>query len=297
MSGAGASVLAGSPAAQARPPSVLRKVASRPGGLFGLGVVLLLASLAAFAPLFAPYEPAAQDIASRLQGPSAEHLLGTDHLGRDLLSRLIYGVRIELMVAAPAVLGGLLLGLLLGLPAGYFGGRVDNAVLVVLDALHAFPTVVLALTLLALLGSSLPNVIIVLAISLAPSFARVARASVFAVKHSPFVEAEKILGATSARILLVHVLPNIVPPLFILMAMHLPTAISVETGLSFLGLGVQPPTPSWGVIMADGFDRVRDAPWAVLWTSLALGLTTLGFTLLGETLRDVLDPRLSGAGQ
>lgn len=289
--------LASAPPATQRSASTLRVVARRAGGRFGLCVILALATLALFAPLIAPFDPAAQDVASRLQGPSSTHLLGTDHLGRDLLSRLIHGVRIEFAVAVPAVLGALVLGLLLGLPAGYFGGWIDNVVVVVLDALHAFPTVVLALTLLALLGSSLPNVILVLAISLAPSFARVARASVFAVKHSPYVDAERILGASPARILILHILPNIVPPLFILVAMNLPTAIAVETGLSFLGLGVQPPTPSWGVIMADGFDRVRDAPWAVGWTSIALGVTTLGFTLLGEALRDVLDPRLSGASR
>jgi peptide/nickel transport system permease protein len=183
------------------------------------------------------------------------------------------------------------LGLLLGLPAGYLGGRVDALVLVVLDTLHALPTVVLALTLLALLGNSLTNVVLVLTVSLAPSFARVARASVFAVKHSAYVEAQRILGASTRRIMVRHILPNIIPPLLLLVAMNLPTAIAVETGLSFLGLGVRPPTPSWGVIMADGFQRVRTTPWPIIWTCLALGITTLGCTLLGEGLRDVLDPK------
>ncbi len=278
-----------------RTDGLLRRLLRLPGPAFGLAVTLVLLFLFLFGPLVASHGFADQDISARLQGPSFAHLLGTDHLGRDLLSRLIYGVRIELFVAVPAVFGGLVLGLMLGLPAGYLGGRVDALVLVILDTLHALPTVVLALTLLALLGNSLANVVLVLAVSLAPSFARVARASVFAVKHGPYVDAERILGASTGRIMLRHVLPNIIPPLFLLMAMHLPTAIAVETGLSFLGLGVRPPTPSWGVILADGFDRVRTAPWAVIWTCLALGVTTLGCTLLGEGLRDVLDPKLAGS--
>jgi peptide/nickel transport system permease protein len=275
----------------------LRRLFRDPGAIFGLSVVGILILLFLIGPWLTPYTFAEQHIAVRLQGPSLEHPLGTDQLGRDLLARLIYGVRIELMVGVPAVLGGLVLGLFLGLPAGYLGGRVDALVLVVLDTLHALPTVVLALILLALIGNSLPNVVIVLIVSLAPSFARVARASVFAVKHSVYVEAEVILGASTRRIILRHVLPNILPPLLLLMAMNLPTAIAVETGLSFLGLGVRPPTPSWGVIMADGFQRVRTAPWAVLWTCLALGITTLGCTLLGERLRDLFDPKLQGSGK
>lgn len=275
----------------------LRRLGRDPGALFGLAVLAALVILFLIGPWLTPYTFAEQHIAVRLQGPSLAHPLGTDQLGRDLMARLIYGVRIELTVGVPAVLGGLVLGLCLGLPAGYLGGRVDASILVVLDALHAMPTVVLALILLALIGNSLPNVVIVLIVSLAPSFARVARASVFAVRHSAYVEAEVILGASTARIMLRHVLPNILPPLLLLMAMNLPTAITVETGLSFLGLGVRPPTPSWGVIMADGFQRVRTAPWAVIWTCLALGITTLGCTLLGERLRDLFDPKLRGAGK
>jgi peptide/nickel transport system permease protein len=275
----------------------LRRLGRDPGALFGLTVLAALVILFLIGPWLTPYTFAEQHIAVRLQGPSLAHPLGTDQLGRDLMARLIYGVRIELTVGVPAVLGGLVLGLCLGLPAGYLGGRVDASILVALDALHAMPTVVLALILLALIGNSLPNVVIVLIVSLAPSFARVARASVFAVRHSAYVEAEVILGASTARIMLRHVLPNILPPLLLLMAMNLPTAITVETGLSFLGLGVRPPTPSWGVIMADGFQRVRTAPWAVIWTCLALGITTLGCTLLGERLRDLFDPKLRGAGK
>ncbi len=272
--------------------SVLARLARRPTGLAGLVIVLGLALVAVAAPLVAPYDHAAQDIANRLQGPSQSHVLGTDHLGRDLLSRIIFGARVELGVAVPAVTAALVLGLLLGVTAGYLGGKADNAVIVVMDSIQAFPPVILALTVLALLGPSLRNVLLVIAITFSPQYARVARASVLALKQNPFVEAERAFGASSPRILAVHVLPNIMAPLFILLAMNIPSAIAVEAGLSFLGVGVQPPTPSWGVILSEGFERVRDAPWPIISTGGALILTTLGFTMLGETLRDVVDPRL-----
>jgi peptide/nickel transport system permease protein len=270
------------------------RLARTPSGLFGLVAVVGLLALAVLAPVVAPYDDAHQDIVHRLEGPSSEHLFGTDHLGRDLLSRTIFGTRIALGVSVPAVLAALALGLVIGLVAGYVGGWADNAIIVLLDAVQAFPPVILALALLALLGPSLRNVILVIAISFAPQFARVTRASVLAVKATPFVEAERSLGASTARILRVHVLPNILAPQLVLLAMNIPSAITVEAGLSFLGVGVQPPTPSWGVILADGFERVRDAPWPVVWTGLTLAIVTLGFTMLGETLRDLVDPRLSG---
>jgi peptide/nickel transport system permease protein len=272
--------------------SVVARLVRRPAGLFGLVVVIGLGLAAAFAPFVAPYDPAAQDIVNRLQGPSQSHLLGTDHLGRDLLSRIIFGARVELGVAVPAVSAALVLGLLLGVTAGYLGGRVDNVLIVVMDSIQAFPAVVLALTVLALLGPSLRNVLFVIALTFSPQYARVARASVLALKQDPFIEGARALGASSLRVVTVHVLPNIVAPLFILLAMNIPSAIAVEAGLSFLGVGVQPPTASWGVILAEGFERVRDAPWPVLSTGLALILATLGFTLLGETLRDAIDPRM-----
>ena len=273
---------------------MLREVARRPAGLFGLVVVVALLLIVLFAPQIAPYEASAQNISDRLEGPSGRHLLGTDELGRDLLSRLLYGTRIALGVAFPAVFAALVGGLIVGIIAGYVGGRVDNALVVVMDTVQTFPAVILALALLALLGPSLQNVIIVIAVSFAPGYARVARALVLSTKQNLYVEAERALGAGTWRIIGVHILPNIVAPLFILLAMDLPSAITVEAGLSFLGVGVQPPTPSWGVILADGFHRVRDTPWPVLSAGLILMITTLGFTMLGETLRDVVDPRLSG---
>ncbi len=274
--------------------SALRRLLRRPAGVFGLAVVCGLGAVALFAPLLAPHSPAKQDAVRRLEGPSATYLLGTDEFGRDLLSRIIFGTRIEIGVAVPAVLVSLLLGLVLGMAAGYLGGRVDRGLIVVIDSVQAFPAVILALALLALLGPSLPNLVAVIAVAFAPQYARVARASVLKLKNEPFVEAERSLGARNLRIGLVHVLPNIIAPLFILLTMNIPGAIAIEAGLSFLGLGVQPPTPSWGVILADGFERVLEAPWAVLSTGVVLAIATLGLTMLGETLRDILDPRVSG---
>ena len=274
--------------------ATLRELVRRPAGLFGLLVIAALLLIVAFAPLFAPYEDGQQDIVHRLEGPSASHLLGTDHLGRDLLSRLLYGTRIAIGVAIPAVLFALVAGLVIGMIAGYVGGRVDNVMIVVMDTLQAIPSVPLALILIALLAPSLKSVIIVIAVAFTPGYARVARALVLAAKQNQYVEAERSLGASPFRIALVHILPNIIAPLLILLAMDIPTAITVESGLSFLGLGVQPPTPSWGVILADGFERVRATPWPVLWAGLALMVTTLGFTMLGETLRDIVDPRIAG---
>jgi peptide/nickel transport system permease protein len=285
------------PSAGLRPSgrlALLKEVVHRPSGLFGLVVVSILLIVAAFPSFFAPYAVDEQDIPSRLQGPSWDHLLGTDEIGRDLLSRVIFSTRIELGVAVPSVLGALIIGLVLGVIAGYCGGMLDNALIVVMDSLQAFPAVILALVLLALLGSSLQNVIIVITVAFIPNYARVSRALVLALKNNQFVEAERSLGASPWRLLVCHIVPNILAPLFILLAMDIPSAIAVEAGLSFLGLGVQPPTASWGLMLADGFARVEDSPWGVIAPGLALMITTLAFTLLGETLRDVFDPRLSG---
>jgi peptide/nickel transport system permease protein len=273
---------------------VLGDVLRRPLGLLGFLIVLGFMLMVVFAPLLAPYDYAAQDIPSMLQGPSRAHWLGTDHLGRDLWSRIVYGSRIALSVALPAVGLALTAGIALGLVAGYVGGVVDDIALVVLDSLKAFPAVILALAILAVLGPSLVNVIVVIGLAWTPGYARIARAQVLSTKQHPYVEVERSLGASQWRILFLHILPNIVAPLLILAAMDLPVVITFEAGLSFLGLGVRPPTPSWGVILSDGFDRIRQSPWPITWAGLTLIVTTLGFTLFGETLRDVLDPRLSG---
>ena len=273
---------------------VLGDVLRRPLGILGFLIVLVFMVMVLFAPLLAPYGFAEQDIPNMLQGPSQQYLLGTDHLGRDLLSRIIYGARIALVVAVPAVTIALVGGITLGLLAGYVGGVVDNATVIFMDSMQAFPAVILALAILALLGSSLVNVIIVIGLAWIPGYARITRAQVLSAKQNQYVEVERSLGASQKRILGYHILPNVVAPLLILAAMDLPVVITFEAGLSFLGLGVKPPTPSWGVILSDGFNWIRHTPWPIMWAGLTLIIVTLGFTLFGETLRDVLDPRLSG---
>lgn len=269
----------------------VRRVAHSGAGKFGIAVVCGIILVAILAPWIAPYDATAIDVPRRMEGPSADHWLGTDHLGRDLLSRIIGGARIALRIAGLSVLIGLLIGVVIGLVAGYLGGIVDAALVVVLDAVQSFPAVILALTVLALLGTSATGMIIVIGIALVPGFARVTRASVLTVKQNPYIDAERSLGAGRVRILFVHVLPNVVAPLLVLTAMNLPSAVAVESGLGFLGLGLQPSTPDWGVILNEGFDRIFLSPWPVVWTCLTLAIVTLGFTFLGERLRDVLDVR------
>jgi peptide/nickel transport system permease protein len=269
------------------------RIARQPGGAFGAIVVLVLMACALAAPLIAPYDYAQQDIPNRLQSPSAQHLMGTDHLGRDVFSRLVYGTRTALATALPGVLIALVIGLALGVLAGYLGGWAEGIVLIITDTFQAFPAILFALALLALIGPSTASVIAVIAIAFAPGYARVVRAQVLALKAQPYVDACRALGAGHLRLVAAHILPNIVAPLVILFAMDVASAITIEAGLSFLGLGVQPPTPSWGVVLSDGFGRIRQSPWPVLFASLALAVTTLGLTLFGEALRDALDPRLS----
>jgi peptide/nickel transport system permease protein len=273
---------------------VLGQVLEQPLGALGAVIVAVFLFLVAFGPMIAPYDYAQQDLSHILEGPSREHLLGTDQLGRDLLSRIIYGARIALGTAVPAVLISIVGGVILGLVGGYLGGVVDDGVVVVLDSIQAFPAVILAMAILALLGPSLVNEILVIGIAWIPAYARITRAQVMSARNQLYVEAERSLGASSQRILGSHILPNILAPLLILAAMDLPVVITFEAGLSFLGLGVRPPTPSWGVILSDGFKFVRNSPWPILSAGCALAITTLGFTLFAETLRDVLDPKLSG---
>ena len=273
---------------------VLGEVLGRPLGALGFFIVLGFVITVIFAPLLAPHHYTDQDIPNRLQGPSRQYLLGTDHIGRDLLSRLIYGSRIALGVALPSMALALAGGLTLGLLAGYVGGLADSAVLVFLDTANSIPVLMLALTFLVLLGPSLANLVLVIGLSWSPGYARIVRAQVLATKQNVYVEAERSLGASTWRIAARHIVPNSLPHLLIMAAMDLPWVIIFEAGLSFLGMGVRPPTPSWGAILSEGYEEIRQSAWPITWAGLALVLTTLGFTLLGEALRDVLDPRLSG---
>lgn len=282
--------------APARRRELLRAVLATRGGMIGVIVVVGLVVIAIFGPTIAPHSSTAIDPTHVLQGPSAQHLLGSDQLGRDLLSRLLVGTRIELGVAVPSILIAVVVGLTLGVLGVYLGGVVDNVVVFLTDSIQSFPAVVLALALLVIVGRSLPNLIIVIALAFVPNYARVARSLVFGIKQEQFILAERSLGARDLRIVLGHILPNVIAPLFILMAMDLPGAIAIEAGLSFLGLGVPPPDPSWGTILADGFNYIHRSPWPVIWVSITLAVTTVGFMLLGEALRDVLDPKVREVG-
>jgi peptide/nickel transport system permease protein len=273
---------------------ILGDVLRQPLGAIGSVIVLIFVICVIFAPLIAPYDYARQDIPNRMEGPTAKYVLGTDNLGRDLFSRLVYGSRIAAEIALPSVGIALTVGMLLGLVAGYAGGWLDNVIVVVMDTLQAFPSIMLSLAILALLGPSLINVVIVIGLTWMPNYARVVRAQTLSMREKVYVEAERSLGATDRSILLTHILPNVIAPPLILAAMDLPWVITFEAGLSFLGLGVRPPTPSWGAILSEGFAHIFETPWPILWSGVTLALITLGFTLFGEALRDVLDPRLSG---
>lgn len=274
---------------------VARSTASGRRGTVGVSAIVVLLLLIPFGPILAPYSASSQHIADRLQGPSSAHLLGTDQLGRDLLSRLLAGVRVELGVAVPSVLVALVIGSALGVAAGYMGRTVDNVMILIMDTLQSFPAVILALLLLSLLGPSLPDVIIVIAIAYTPTFGRVTRALVASTREREFVAAERSLGAGHTRMVMRHILPNVTAPLVVLVALNIPSAIAIEVGLSFLGLGVPPPTPSWGSMLADGFTYVRTSPWGALCAMGAVMITTLILVSVGEHLRDISDPRAANA--
>lgn len=261
-------------------------------GVFGLVLVVLFFASAIFAPWIAPYDPNALDIPARLSDPSWVHLAGTDQLGRDTFSRVLYGGRVALKIAAIGVSVSLFFGLLFGILAGYGPRWLDNLLLLTFDTVRSFPLIVLALAIVAVTGPSLELVLVIIIVTSIPGYARLARTSTLALRNTEFIMAEKALGASTGRIMLRHIMPNVVGPLLILGAMDVPVVVTVEAGLSFLGMGVLPPTASWGTILNEGYLVIRDTPWMVVAGGVPLVLTTLGFTFLGEALRDVFDPRL-----
>lgn len=280
------------------PPPVERKLTTlrmlmrTPQGAVGVVIVSVFFLSALFAPWIAPYDPLALNIPDRFQGPSLDHLLGTDQLGRDTFSRILYGGRIAVQLAGIAVGLSFVIGLVLGMMAGYGPRWFDNLMLLIFDTIRSFPTIVMAMAVVSLTGPSLQMVIIIFVINAVPGFGRIARTQTLALRNTEFILAERSLGASPALILRRHIMPNVVGPLLILAAMDVPVVITVEAGLSFLGLGVLPPTPSWGSLLNEGFRIMRDTPWPVLAGGLPLVITTLGFTFLGEALRDVFDPKL-----
>lgn len=271
---------------------IVTGVARDPLGLMGLIIVGTIVFCAIFAVWIVPYDPVAMNIKDRLQGPSAAHLLGTDQLGRDTFSRVIMGGQVALKVALPAVFGAMAIGLTLGMIAGYGPKWLDNLLMLFFDTIRSFPTVMFALAVVALVGPSLQTVVFVVMATSIPTYGRVARTQTLTLRNSEFILAERSMGASMKRILGVHMLPNIVGVLAVLAAMDIPTVIALEAGLSFLGLGVKPPTPSWGALLKDGYSLIRQTPWLVVGGGLPIILATLGFTFLGESLRDVVDPKL-----
>ena len=263
-------------------------------GMFGLVLVVAFFLSALLAPLFATHDPNQLDIAARLTGPSADHWLGADQLGRDIYTRVLYGGRVALKVAAIGVTSALGIGLLLGMIAGFGPRWLDHMLLLVFDTIRSFPTIVLALAAVSLLGPSLNLVLAIVIVTSIPGYARLARTATLALKNTEFILAEKSMGSGAVRTLFHHVMPNVIGPLLILAAMDVPVVVTIEAGLSFLGLGVLPPTASWGTILNEGYLVIRSSPWPVIAGGIPLVLTTLGFTLLGEALRDVFDPKLRG---
>ena len=276
--------------------STWRKLRRDPLGMLGLAIVLGTGCLAVFAPWFTHYDPNEVDVYSRLLPPSAEHWLGTDQLGRDIYSRLLYGGRVAMKVSIVAISIAMAIGIALGMLAGYGPRWLDRLLMVSFDTVRSFPTIMFAMAIVALVGPSLNTVIGIIIIASIPVYARVVRTQTLALRERDFIVAERAMGASTGRILLRHVMPNIVAPLFILASMDVPVVVGMEAGLSFLGLGVSPPTASWGSILNDGYSYIRNSPWPIVAGGIPLILVTLGFTFFGESLRDILDPRLRQKG-
>lgn len=270
----------------------IKRILREPLGVLGVLLVAMMVGGAIFADFLSSFDPNQISPRDRFLPPSTEHLLGTDQLGRDLFTRVLHGGRIALSVALAATAISLVIGITLGLIAGYGPRWLDNLMILLFDSIKSFPTVMLALALVTLFGPSLTAVVVVVVLVNVPGYARIIRTQTLALKSAEFVTAAQSMGAGPARILRMHILPNVIGPLLILAAMDIPVVIAIEAGMSFLGLGVRPPTPSWGAILNDGFTAIRDTPWIAIAGGLPIILTTLGFTFLGETLRDVFDPRL-----
>jgi peptide/nickel transport system permease protein len=270
----------------------VRRLRSDPLGLLGLCLVLLVIFCGLTANWITPYDPFKINVAARFAEPGLRHILGTDNLGRDILSRVIKGSQIALIVGVTSIVISLAIGLVLGLIAGYAPRWLDNSLLLLFDSIYSFPTVMLGLTVITLLGPDLSTLMLVVVVIQTPGYARLVRTATLAKMNSEYILAERSLGAGPIRILAKHILPNIVGPLFILGSMDIPSVITLEAGLTYLGMGIPPPAPSWGRILNEGYNVIREAPWVVIGGGIPLIITTLGFTFLGEALRDLIDPKL-----
>lgn len=260
----------------------------------GLILFLSVCLLAIFAPLIAPHDPLAQNVFNRLKPPSAEHWLGTDFFGRDVLSRILYGAQISLVIGLVAITSAMIIGTAIGLVAGYYGGFIDIIVMQTMDVLLAFPSLILGLIVVAMLGPSVTNLIIAISLTAIPPFARIARAPTIAVKEREFIEAGRALGYSDLRLMLGHILPNTLPEVLVMGSLWLATAIRVEASLAFIGLGVSPPTATWGGMIREGFENILDSFYLALFPSIAILILVFSLNLLGDGLRDAIDPRLRG---
>jgi peptide/nickel transport system permease protein len=278
---------------------ILRKLLENKGAVFGLIMVFGVVFCAVLAPVISPHDPIFQDVEKRLippvgqKGANPDYPLGTDHLGRDIVSRLIYGARISIVVSVSAVALSAFLGTLIGLLSGFYGGKVDNIFMRIADVQLAFPFILLAIAIIAVLGPDLQNIIITMAITGWVIYARVVRAEVLSLREKEFITSVKALGGSNGRIIFRHLFPNVIPPIIVIVTLEMARMIIMEAALSFLGLGIQPPTPTWGGMLADGRVYLITSWWLATFPGLVIMLVVLGINLLGNWLRDMLDPRLT----
>jgi len=279
--------------AEIKAPSLWRRL----GWASWIGIILvaLLIIAALFAPWLAPYEPTAQNILNQLRPPNAANWLGADDFGRDIFSRLLWGARYSLTIGILAIVIATLVGSLIGMVAGYVGGRFDIIAMQVMDVVLAFPSLILGLALVALMGANLTNIVIAIAFTAIPAFARIARAAVLSQREREYVQACHSLGFSGPRILFRHILPSIIPEVMVMASLWMATAVRTEASLAFIGLGIAPPTPTWGAMVREGFDKILSSFHLALFPSLAILALVLAFNLIGDGLRDAIDPRLKDA--
>ena len=272
----------------------LRVLRAYPATTIGVALCLIVVMGAVLAPWLAPFDPNDQHIIDRLRPPGGDYLLGTDSFGRDVLSRILWGARISLVVSVASIAAAIAVGGTIGMVSGYIGGRVDLLVMQTMDVMLSFPSLILGLIVVALLGPDLINLIIAIALTAIAPFARIARAPVLSLKERAFIEAGRALGFSHLRIVFVHVLPNILSEVLVMGSLWMATAVRTEASLSFIGLGVKPPTATWGSMMREGFENILEAPWLSIWPGLAILLLVLGLNMIGDGLRDATDPKLRG---
>ncbi|WP_246943074.1 ABC transporter permease [Bacillus pinisoli] len=275
----------------ARRKAFIKKLAKNKAAMAGGFIVFFFAILAILAPVIAPYDPDHIEIIKKLEGPSAEHWLGTDDKGRDILSRLLFGAQISLSVGFVSTLLGAFAGVILGIVSGYYGGRTDTIIMRLTDVLLAFPGILLALAIVSVLGASTINVIIAVAFFAVPTFARIVRGSTLSVKKLEYIDAIRAMGASDFRIIFKHILPNIVSPIIVQATLYIASAIITASALSFLGMGTQPPTAEWGTMLSQGRSYIAQAPHITLFPGLVILIVVIGFNLFGDGLRDALDPK------